>query len=581
MIIRLTWSKCILFALVGCLIAGAVSCDNRSPANNTCAPWQVDHGYSHQTAYILGDPHLNELQNYFKPTLETNRKEFVARQTVKGFGAGSGYPQIWLRDSATIIPASRFYYSREYLQSWLEEHLSYQQPDGQLYDWFAAGPRSSFAAAAPQAKEGFRSHNQQTTITVDKNSTESDQETSAIDAAWQVFKVSGDREWLNKSIEGRSLISRLNAALEFLFKYKLDNEHGLITSAFTADWGDVSPIYPDQRAIYLDSKTPLVVGIYTNALVYRAALQMEELNLAAGDETAATKCRSQAELIRNNVNKHLWQDDRGFFRLHLLLNPTLFKTDDAEPGRFALGGNAVAILCRLADDSQAHSIFRVAEERRRQYQLSTISGSLTPPYPRGFFKHPAVSEEYTYQNGGQWDWFGGRFVLAEFERGRSVEALKSLKEIAQKVSSNKGLYEWNTRTGEGKGSKDYAGNAGVLAAAVFQGLFGVYLDAATLNLHVRLGEQPGQIHLYEPASDRFIAYRYCYDIAAQTITLEYESNFPEAGVIRILIPNGRKVTEVQLDASKRDFGSERVGENSVAVVNTDWRRHTLQLQLTR
>ncbi len=577
-----------LRSLILCVALIGVSCDGRQPATRgdqptACTAWQVDSGYSHQVAYTLADPHLNELQSYFKPVLDVNRKEFVAQQPVKGFGAGTSYPQIWLRDSATIIPASRFYYSREYLQSWLEEHLSHQQGDGQLYDWIAAGPRASFTGAAPQAKEIYRrkgTNGTGVTVTADKNSTESDQETSAIDAAWQLYQTTGDRDWLKKSINGRALIVRLNAALEFLFKSKLDREHGLVTSAFAIDWGDVSPTYPDQRAIYLDSKTPLVAGIYTNALVYRAAKQLEELNRGAGDESLANNWRNQAEQIKEKVNKHLWQPERGFYRIHLLLTPNLMPANFDDSNMFAMGGNAMAVLSGVADDKQAQSIFNIAETRQRGFGVSTISGALLPPFPRGFFKHPAVSEEYVYQNGGQWDWFGARLLLAEFEQGESDNAYRSLIQIAQKISTNKGLYEWHTKTGEGRGSKDYAGNAGVLAAAVFQGLFGVYLTAEQLRLQIRLGEQPGQIHLYEPSTDRFVAYRYCYDNAKQTIHLEYESNFPRAGAISLRVPNDHSVSELTVDGSKREFRMERRGDDTYIVVETDWQRHKLEAKLT-
>jgi hypothetical protein len=68
---------------------------------------------------------------------------------VRGFGAGTLYPQIWLRDSATLIPASRYFFPAEYLTSWLEEHLSHQRANGELWDWIAAGDPGAFTNDAP------------------------------------------------------------------------------------------------------------------------------------------------------------------------------------------------------------------------------------------------------------------------------------------------------------------------------------------------------------------------------------------------------------------------------------------------
>jgi hypothetical protein len=79
----------------------------------------VDSGYSRQTAYVTGDPALDALQDLLRPTLEANRKEFAGRSgAVKAFGAGARYPQVWLRDSATVLPLARYEYPAELLTSW-------------------------------------------------------------------------------------------------------------------------------------------------------------------------------------------------------------------------------------------------------------------------------------------------------------------------------------------------------------------------------------------------------------------------------------------------------------------------------
>jgi len=578
-------------AAIFCLPLLLMACqrDTRSlqsaERTSNCAPTNqhVDIGYSKQVAYVSGDPDLNRLQDFLFPTLEANRKEFAAQQTIKGFGAGSSYPQIWLRDSATIIPLSRYYYDTGYLTSWLEEHLAYQREDGRLYDWIASGEKSNFLGAAPRANEVYRSGKnggarKPTTISADKNTTEADQESAAVDSAYQVFRITGDRNWLNKNIKGRSLIYRLNLALEYLWKSKLDPTLGLIANAFTADWGDVSPVYPDQRAIYADDKTPLVAGIYTNAMFYRAAIQLAELNRENADNRMADSWKARGAAIKENINKHLWQEDKGFYRIHLMLTPTLLPNAQDDSDIFALGGNGLAVLNDIADDHQARKIFDVAASRKQQYGVSTIAGTLLPGYPNGRFKHPAVSQEYIYQNGGQWDWFAGRFLLAEFERGYSQRALRDLIEIAQKSVNNNGLYEWHTRSGEGKGSPNYAGSAGVLGKDIFQGLFGIYLGQSALSLRIRLGDQPGQIHLYEAATDHYVAYQYCLEPSA--IRLNYESNVAGFGRLHLLLPANRRVAEAQLDGNNVSFQTETIGEDHYLILYSDWKSHELRVKFS-
>jgi hypothetical protein len=579
----------ILVALTGWAAQNSASSTKISSAS--CAPeqqqpaplTQVDSKYSHRTGYLSGNESLNRLQDFFQLALKITEKHFQGQQgLVKGFGAGSAYPQIWLRDSATVIPVSRYYYSAEYLTTWLEEHLSYQREDGSLNDWIAAGTESNFLPGAPRAKEVYRARTAvgsgTITISADKNTTEADQETSAVDAAYQVFQITGDLKWLSKNIKGHAIVNRLDRSLEYLLKARFDSSHGLLSNAFTADWGDVSPLYGDQRAIYLDDQTPLVAALYTNVLFYRAAGQLHEIYRALGQTRRAGYWKRQAVMVKENINKYLWQEDKGFYRVHLVLTPSRARDWQDDSNIFAMGGNGLAVLYAAADDHQSARIFDVAEQRQREFGLSTIAGVLLPPYPRGFFKHPAVNEEYNYQNGGQWDWFAARFLLAEFQRGYSARAYRQLVEIAAKAVTNNGLYEWHTRDGKGMGSSDYVGSAGSLAGAVFQGLYGVYVSDKTLKLKIRLRDQPGQVHLYEPATDKYVGYQYRYLEESNTVKITYESNSPGVGEICVLLPKNRQPKELIVDGEKKTFRREVTGEDTYGCFSTDWKAHQLELK---
>jgi hypothetical protein len=537
----------------------------------------------HQTQYSANDESLNRLQDFFTSSLKATEKRFEGQSgMVRGFGAGTGYPQIWLRDSATVIPVSRFYYSSEYLTTWLEEHLSHQSADGSLYDWIAAGARSNFLEGAPRAKEVYRAKSkvpgEAGVISADKNTTEADQETSAVDAAYQVFQITGDRKWLRKQIRGETLVNRLDRSLGYLLTARFDPAHGLLKNAFTADWGDVSPTYSDQRAIYLDDKTPKVAGLYTNVLFYRAARQMDEIYRALGRTNRAAYWQRKAAMIKANINKHLWREDKGFYRVHINLSPSLTRGWHDDSDIFAMGGNGLAALYGVAGDAQSARVFEVAERRQHEFGFSTIAGVLLPAYPKGFFKHPAVNQEYYYQNGGQWDWFAARFLLAEFERGFSTRARRQLSQLAAKTVENGGLYEWHTRDGKGMGSSNYVGNAGSLGSAIFQGLHGVYLTNQTLHLKIRLGDQSSQLSLFEPATGKYVRYAYRYLGGSNNLNLTYESNVSGAGRICVLVPANREPEELILDGEKKTYRREVVGEDIYACFATDWKAHESKLK---
>jgi len=543
------------------------------PVLEAAEPRSIETGYSRQTAWATGDAALDRLQGFLRLTLEANVKQLAGRTgPVKAFGAGARYPQVWLRDSATVIPLARYHYPAAYVTSWLEEHLANQGADGGLDDWIAAGPSSAFVADAPRAREVFRAGG--AVLTADKNTVEADQESSAVRGVCQAFHVTGDRAWLRKPIGGLPLLERADRALGFLLAKRFDGRLGLVTSGFSADWGDVSPIYADQRAIYLDERTPRVAGLYTNVLFVEAARCLGELHAAVDDAGGARRWRDAATVVGAAVDRHLWQPARGFYRMHAPLGPTGLPDDS---GVFAMGGNAVAILSGIGDEARARRIFAAASAGQKRYAVSTIAGTLLPPYRAGLFAHPAMREPWSYQNGGQWDWFGARLVLAAFERGESTLARRWLAELAQKAQKNGGLHEWHTRDGQGRGSPTYAGSAGALGAAVIEGLFGVSLSADELSLTVRLGEMAGRIHLYQPATDTFVAYS--YEPSERALVLTYDSNHTRSGHVALQVPTGRRPVRVALDGKAVAFETAAIGRDRFVGVDTGWGRHRLEAVL--
>ena len=298
----------------------------------------------------------------------------------------------------------------------------------------------------------------------------------------------------------------------------------------------MSPTYADQRAIYLDDATPQVAGIYTNALVFHAARELARLYLRLGNVSRAKHWEERAASMRNVANALLWSDDAGFFRVHTLLRGAP-SSDFDDSDVFAMGGNGLAALYGLATDEQAARIFASAEARRNEHGFTTIAATLLPAYPTDFFQHPILREAGSYQNGGQWDWFAGRFVLAEFQRGYAVAAQKHLLQLARRIVSHDGLYEWYTREDKPRGSAHYAGNAGALASAIFEGLFGIELRSDTVRLRVRLLDEPGEVDVSEPASGRRVFYRYLPGEGELELRLEANVSVDSLGVA---LPRGKR-----------------------------------------
>jgi hypothetical protein len=525
------------------------------------------------TRIQIDEPALQALVDRLAPTLAANEKRFHGRTgAVRGFGAGATYPQIWLRDSATLVDLARFHFSGAHLTSWIEEHLSHQQPDGALFDWIAAGPTSSFAEWAPKVRLVHRAGALQ--ISADKNTVEADQESSAVVAAARAFAFTGDTGWLRKDVAGRTVLDRCDAALSYLLKERRDKASGLVTSGFAADWGDVSPTYGDQRVIYLDEKTPRVVGLYTNALAYEAAVGLAAMQAAAGDAKRAAHWQAVAGALEAAVDKALWQPKAGFYRMHALAPGPTFKADDA--AIFGMGGHAVALGAGLVAGPRARGLLDTFEARRRELKLATASFSLLPPFPAGLFQHPAVKEPWSYQNGGQWDWFGGRMVLAEFAHGRAVRARDHLLELARKAQKSGGLFEWHTKDGQGRGSPQYAGSAGALGAAVVHGLLGITLTPREIQVRPRLGAIGAQARLYEPATGTTVEYD--YRPSRPALTFRFSVSPARPAEIALLLPDAWRTFEAQVDGRASPARLETVGADRYACLRTDGKPHEIALR---
>ena len=184
-------------------------------------------------------------QHFFDGATEPCAVKFLGQTgAVNTFLPGPQYPMIWIRDFATQIPLLRYEYPRDYLTSTVEEILAAQQSDGSVSDWVSPYCRFTedgvcWKQGAPHAKIVYKSAT--TTLWADKNTIAADQEASVVDAAFQIFAMTGDRAWLYKLVKGKRILDRLDLALEYLLKNRFDAAHGLVTSGFTVDWGDASP----------------------------------------------------------------------------------------------------------------------------------------------------------------------------------------------------------------------------------------------------------------------------------------------------------------------------------------------------
>lgn len=503
---------------------------------------------------IEESPALQRIRQVFARVPETLAKNYKTFEgpagPVSGFGAGEAYPQIWLRDSAWIVDAAAAYYPRESLTSWLDLHLANASTKGRLRDWVAKGPAEAFREWAPQAQSKGN-------IAFDTNTNESDQESSAALAHCRAEEILGSAS-AQDDLKRGGRASKVIAAMDALIRDRTDSKTGLLWSGLTADWGDVSPIYPDQRAIYLDSKTPRTLSLYSNVMAYEALHCLSSLD---GPKSRRDRLAARSAQLRERIRSAFWMKDRGYFRIRRTLDavPKGFGEDDDD--RFALGGNSLAALFGVADEGQAASIFETAERLRTAHKFTTVSTVLIPPYARGVFQHPAMREPFRYQNGGQWDWFGAALVEAEFERGHAERALRHLDQIAARtLAAGQGMHEWYGEDGSPRGSAAYAASAAAIYNAIVKGLLGVSRSPAGYRIRVRTAETLLPFEIPQGAASRRLVVSQTVGDAA--IEIRVLSNAPVKEVCSTL-PQGKSpddlgVRDLAMPQSVHQLGQDTI-----------------------
>jgi hypothetical protein len=167
-------------------------------------------------------------------------------------------------------------------------------------------------------------------------------------------------------------------------------------------------------------------------------------------------------------------------------------------------------------------------------------------------------------------------------------AREKLLEVIRKDVSNGGLYEWDTQKGLGRGSDFYAGSAGSLAKALFEGYFGVKISDGNLSLEPKLMKDRAKVHIYIPVGHHFVAYNYEYSDKNNKLLFSFNSNFSNAGQIKILSPwplsegasakNTEPRIEVLKDGKKIPFKMFKKNKDEFIVVETDFKKHVLEIK---
>ncbi|MGY3055125.1 glycogen debranching enzyme [Pedobacter sp. UYEF25] len=372
-----------------------------------------------------------------------------------GFRAGDGYGEVWIRDFNTFMELSCKVNDKEVIKKHLITFFQFQQPDGDIVDGYVPRPKEGtsnyYKYQTPLAPE-YVGH---------KNTVETDQESSLIQAVSKYIKNTGDASILKEQVDGVTVLKRIESAMQFLLTKRYSGQYGLLWGATTADWGDVQPEH--SWGVEINGNTHKTIDIYDNAMFVIAINNFLDFpDLKKQDVKHWSGIRDRIKL---KVREHLWDKTKQKFVPHIYLDGSPFPTSFDESVIYYHGGTATAIEAGLLSKAEVLSAYLRMQDNVKKAHASSIGLTIYPTYPAGFFKNVGMGP-YSYQNGGDWTWFGARMVTQLVAYGFTNEALVAVQPMLQRVVKNKGFFEWYTPDNQPKGSSSFRGSAGVLFTAI-------------------------------------------------------------------------------------------------------------------
>ena len=380
-------------------------------------------------------------------------KEKALEVVKTGFNAGDGYQEVWIRDYNTFIELSAEVFEDDVLKENLLVFFRMQGSDGNIIDGFTPAEKIG------KGETDFSYFELEPRYAGHKNTVETDQETSLIQTVYKYIQKTGDRSILEERVGEKVVSERMERAMDFLMNNRYSEEYGLIWGATTADWGDVQPEHG--WGVDLDKNTHYSIDIYDNAMFLIALDNLVELLPQLKEKW--NPVRNQ---IAENCRKYLWDSKTLKFIPHIYLNGSPFPEDFNENEIYYFGGTAIAIEAGLLSKDEIKASLQHMVERVKQAGAASIGLTLYPPYPAGYFANQIMNPEYSYQNGGDWTWFGGRMIQELIKHEFLEDAYEQIQPMVKRVKDNDGFFEWYTVDNKPKGSGTFRGSAGVLYKAI-------------------------------------------------------------------------------------------------------------------
>lgn len=451
----------------------------------------------------------------------------------------------WIRDHVHVMKAMRHW---EYdLGSFLNFIIETQRKDGQFYELIKQVDDAHWSFVNEDCYVMYPEDN----LSLVRLELEADIEYLVVEGAVYLYKTTGDDEWLRK------VLPALEKGIDYITsdEKRWDKEYGLVKRPFTIDTWDFTPMPDAQDNRRIDPDSPMSIMHGDNSGVYQAMKQLAWFNRRLGNEEKAEEWLKRAEKLRENIFRHLWNGRFFIHQLHLNHDGL----DDKESERLSLS-NPYDINRGLTSLEESRSIIEEYMQRRGTTKLFAEWFSIDPPYEK-FHIYKAGK----YVNGAVSPFTAGELAKAAFNSGYEEygwDIISRFMKLVERDGSSYFLY-YPDSTPQPQGGPS-AWGAAALISAVNEGLAGIQ-DGGVNYDEIYFAPKFPVTHYTElryltgyEVSHTKVDVRYILTGAGMRYDIESPAKKISA---HILLPKGRKCSEVLLNGEKADFRPSCVGES--------------------
>lgn len=213
-------------------------------------------------------------------------------------------------------------------------------------------------------------------------------------AAWEIYKVTGDKAWLEKvyPIVERSLAKDEKTIM---------SPRGMVKGETSfIDWREQS--HPKWMQTVDISQTEAMGTNVMYAAALRAAGDMARI---LGKKKEADKYMARSQALADNIDKTFWMPDKGYYGMYTYGRDSKIVNPRAETL-----GEALAILYDIAP---------------AEHQKSISENNPTTPFGPAIF-YPQISDMPNYHNNALWPFVGSYWALAQAKAGNERGVLEGI-----------------------------------------------------------------------------------------------------------------------------------------------------------